>query len=88
MEMIKLALEKTGYTAANQGTTKVKVGTDADGYIAPSGDTAAGARNISINKVSAENSLQDNTEVLGFFLNLANGVQDSMSNQMTVTWGV
>lgn len=83
-----MALDKTGYTGANQGTTKVNVGTDADGYIAAAGETPAGNKKISITKVAAENSLQDNTEVLAFFLDLANGAQDSLSNTMTVTWGV
>lgn len=83
-----MALEKTGYTAANQGTTKVNVAVDENGFIAPSGITAAGNKRLSINKVSAENSLQDNTDVLNFFLDLANGRQDSLSNQMQVTWGV
>lgn len=83
-----MALDKTGYTAAIQGTTRVNIGIDANGYIAPSGTTPAGTKSFSINKVNADNSLEDNTEVLQFFLNLANGVQDTISNQMTVRWGV
>lgn len=86
--MIKLALAKEGYSSAVQGTTKVNIGVDANGYIAPSGTTAAGTKRFSINKVSADNSLVDNTEVLNFFLTLANGTQDSLSNTMTVSWGV
>lgn len=83
-----MAMEKTGYTPAIQGTTRVNVGVDDNGYIAPAGTTVAGTKSFSINKVSADNSLEDNTEVLNFFLTLANGVQDSLSNQMTVRWGV
>lgn len=83
-----MALEKTGYTAATQGTTRVNVAMDADGYIAPEGTTAASTKGYSINRVAAENSLEDNTEVLNFFLTLANGVQDSLSNTMSVKWGV
>ena len=83
-----MALEKTGYTSANQGTTKVNVGVDEDGYIAPAGGQAVGTKKFSITKVAAENSLQDNTDVLEFFLDLANGVQDSNTNVMSVTWGV
>lgn len=83
-----MALEKTGYTAAVQGTTRVNIGVDENGYISPSGTTPASTKSFSINKVSADNSLEDNTEVLEFFLNLANGVQDTLSNQMTVRWGV
>lgn len=83
-----MALTKTGYTDAQQGTTKVNVAIDVDGYIVPAGETAAGNKRISISKVAAENSLTDNTEVLAFFLNLANGTQDSLSNTMTVSWGV
>lgn len=83
-----MALEKTGYTAATQGTTRVNVAMDADGYIAPAGTTPAGTKGFSINRVAAENSLEDNTEVLNFFLTLANGVQDSLSNTMQVKWGV
>lgn len=83
-----MALEKTGYTAAVQGTTKVNIGIDANGYIAPAGTQAAGQKRFTINKVNAENSLTDNTEVLNFFLTLANGTQDSLSNTMQVSWGV
>lgn len=81
-----MALAKTGYKGAVQGTTKVKVAADQDGYLAPVGTTAAGTKTISINKAAAENSLQDNTEVLNFFLTLANGRQDSLTNTMSVTW--
>lgn len=84
-----MALEKTGYTAANQGTTKVKVGIDEDGYIAAKdSEDVVGSKRISFTKVAAENSLEDNTEVIEFFLELANGTQDSLTNTMSVTWGV
>jgi len=81
-----MALAKTGYKGAYQGTTKVRVSLDEDGYLAPTGTTAAGAKTISITKANAENSLQDNTDVLNFFLQLANGRADSLTNTMTVTW--
>ena len=81
-----MALAKTGYKGAYQGTTKVRVSLDEDGYLAPTGTTAAGAKTISITKANAENSLQDNTDVLNFFLTLANGRADSLTNTMTVTW--
>lgn len=81
-----MALEKTGYAAAIRGTTKANIGVDANGYIAPEGTTPAGTKRFSINKVNADNSLTDNTEVLDFLLNLAQGKHDSLSNQMSVTW--
>lgn len=83
-----MALEKTGYTAAVLGTTKVNVGTDENGYIAATGTTIAGQKSFSINKVNAENSLQDNQDVLNFFIGLATGTTDSLSNTMQVKWGV
>lgn len=83
-----MSLEKTGYTSAVVGTTKAKIAIDENGYIAPSGTTAAGTKNFSINRVAAENSLTDNTDVLNFFLNLAQGRQDSLTNSMTVKWEV
>lgn len=83
-----MALEKTGYTAAIQGTTKVNVQVDEDGYITPDGTQAAGTKQISIKQVNAENSLQDNTDVLAFFIDLANGKQREESNQMVVNWKV
>lgn len=83
-----MALEKTGYTSAIQGTTKVNVPIDENGYIAPSGTTAASKKRLSITKVAAENTLADNTAVLGFFLDLANGQQNSETNTMAVTWEV
>lgn len=83
-----MALEKTGYTAAVQGTTRVNVATDENGYIAPAGTTIAGNKTFQINKVNAENSLTDNQDVLNFFLTLAQGQSDSLSNTMQVKWGV
>lgn len=81
-----MSLAKTGYKSAIQGTTRVRVATDVNGYLAPTGTTAAGEKSISISKVSAENSLSDNTDVLNFFLTLANGRADSLTNTMAVTW--
>lgn len=81
-----MALAKTGYKGAVQGTTKVNVAIDENGYLAPTGTLAAGTKKISITKANAENSLQDNTDVLNFFLELANGRADSLTNTMAVTW--
>lgn len=81
-----MALAKTGYVGAIQGTTKVKAAADENGYLAPAGTQSYGTKTITITKVSAENSLADNTEVLNFFLTLANGRQDSLTNTMAVTW--
>ena len=84
-----MALAKEGYSSAIQGTSKVNVAVDSDGYLttATSG-TAAGTKKFQISKVAAENSLVDNTDVLGFFIELANGVADSNTNTMNVTWEV
>jgi len=81
-----MALAKEGYASAIRGTTKANVAVDADGHIAPEGTTPAGQKRFSINKVNADNSLTDNTDVLNFFLTLARGQHDSLSNQMQVTW--
>lgn len=81
-----MALEKTGYTGAIRGTTKVNVAVDENGYLAPAGTLSVGTKKIQINTVAAENSLIDNTEVLNFFIGLANGSADSLSNTMSVTW--
>lgn len=83
-----MALDKTGYAGANQGTTSVKIAVDENGYIAPTGTTAAGKKNFSINKVNAENSLADNQDVINFFMTLAQGNSDSLTNTMKVEWGV
>lgn len=83
-----MALDKTGYAGANQGTTTVRIAIDDNGYIAPAGTTPAGRKSFSINRVNAENSLADNTEVLNFFLNLAQGVGSSDTNVMKVEWKV
>lgn len=86
--MRKLALEKDGYKPSITGTTKVKVGVDEEGYISPTGTTPTSQKTMSITRVSAENSLKDNTDVLNFFITLANGVQDSLTNTMQVKWEV
>lgn len=83
-----MGLAKEGYTAAQQGTTAVNVGITDAGFIAVAGDTVAGTKKFQINKVAAENDLTDNTEVLNFFITLANGTGDSLSNTMQVKWGV
>lgn len=83
-----MALQKTGYTDAIQGTTKANVAIDENGYIATAGSTAAGNKYFTIKQANAENSLVDNTDVINFFINLANGSADSLSNQMSVTWEV
>ena len=80
-----MALEKLGYKGANQGTTKIPVALNADGYIATSSQTAAGVKNISINKVSAENSKMDNNAVATFFIGMIGGRFDT-NNTMSVTW--
>lgn len=82
-----MGLAKQGYSDAIRGTTKVNIAVDENGMIVPEGDdSAVTTKRFSINKVNAENTLADNTEVLNFFLTLAQGRQDSMSNQMQVTW--
>lgn len=83
-----MAMEKAGYTDAIQGTTRVNVALDENGYLAPEGVTAAGNRSFQISKVNADNTLEDNTDVLNFFLQLANGRGDSLSNTMSVKWEV
>lgn len=81
-----MALVKTGYKGANQGTTKVNVSIDENGYIATSGVVATGQKTLSINKVSAENSRIDNEDVLNFFVGMVGGRFDARTNKMTVTW--
>lgn len=83
-----MGLAKEGYSPAIQGTTAVNVAITDEGYIAVEGDTVAGTKKFQVNKVSAENDLVDNTEVLDFFITLANGSSDSLSNTMSVKWGV
>lgn len=83
-----MALEKAGYSAAVRGTSQVNIGIDEDGNIATSVEDAVGTKRFSINKVNADNSLADNQEVLEFFITLANGTCDSLSNTMSVKWGV
>lgn len=83
-----MAMEKSGYSDAVVGTTKVKVAIDENGYIAPQGVPSAGSKNFQLTRVNAENGLADNTEVVDFFLTLANGRSDSLTNTMDVKWEV
>lgn len=80
-----MALDKLGYKGANQGTTKIPVAINENGYIATSSQTATGVKNISINKVAAENSKMDNNAVALFFVGMIGGRFDS-NNTMSVTW--
>lgn len=81
-----MAMAKTGYKDAKRGTTRVDVALNSDGNIATGTETAAGTKGISINAVNAENNLTQNTKVLGFFIDLVGGRQNSSSNRMTVSW--
>lgn len=83
-----MALQKTGYADANQGQTNVKVAMDENGYIATETAVAVSAKNFSIKQVNSENDLTDNTEVLNFFLQLAGGRAESLTNTMSVKWEV
>lgn len=83
-----MAMIKTGYSDAIQGTTRVNVALDSEGYLAPVGTTAAGKKAFQISKVNADNTLAENTDVLNFFLQLANGRGDSLTNTMSVKWEV
>lgn len=81
-----MALDKLGYKGANQGTTKIDVAINENGYIATSAQTAAGVKSIRINKVSAENSKMDNNAVAAFFIGMIGGRFDTNTNTMSVTW--
>lgn len=83
-----MPLAKSGYSDANQGTTKTKVLIDGDGNLVSDTTLATGTKNFSINSVSAENGLTDNVEVINFFMGLANAVASSDTNTMSVNWGV
>lgn len=83
-----MALQKTGYADANQGQTNVKIAIDENGYIATETAVAVSAKNFNIKQVNSENGLEDNTEVLNFFLQLAGGRADSLTNTMSVKWEV
>ena len=83
-----MALAKEGYTSTIRGTTKVNVPIDSEGLIVT--DTSLSVANLKfqVSAVNAENSLNDNTDVLNFFIGLANGLSDSNTNTMQVTWEV
>ncbi len=86
---IILALVKTGYANAIQGTTKTKIGVDANGLIVPpESGLAVGTKTFTLSKVSSDNSLEDNLAVISFFMNLVNGSYDELSNTMEVKWEV
>lgn len=85
-----MALVKTGYIDAQRGTTKQKVATNEDGNIAVEGDTHKGHRYITISQANAANNLIDNVELIKTFLTFvgAADTNDSISNTMSVKWGV
>lgn len=82
-----MGLAKTGYSDANQGTTRASVPIDSSGYIVDKED-AAGTKNFTINHVNPENTLEQNTEVLNFFVGLINSETYSNTNRLQVTWTV
>lgn len=83
-----MALAKGGYIDAKRGTTKAKVGYNADGNIAQDGEVVASTKYFSVNTVNSENNLTGNQEVIDLFINIVGGSADSLSNQMTVNWKV
>lgn len=83
-----MGMAKAGYREAYRGTTKAKVGYNADGNIAQQGEAVAKTKYISVNTVNTQNDLQNNTDILNLFIQLAGGTADSLTNQMTVNWKV
>ena len=83
-----MALEKEGYTSAVRGTTKVNVPIDNEGLIVTDTSISVATMKFQVSAVNAENSLADNTDVLNFFIGLANGISVSDTNTMQVTWEV
>ncbi len=66
------------------GTLKVKVNTDANGYIAQPGDTVAGTKNVAIPGFKAAGNLADaNTFFNALIGTLAGGTYDSLTAQKT-----
>lgn len=83
-----MALSRTGYSDANQGTTRASVPIDENGYIADSGTTAAGTKYFSINHINPDNSAAENNQVLNFFVGLINSEVYSSTNRLQVTWTI
>lgn len=83
-----MATKKSGYIDAQRGVTKSLVGINQDGNIAQDGDTVVKSKYFSINAANADNNLAQNTKLINFFINLAGGSADSLSNKMIVTWEV
>lgn len=83
-----MALAKTGYKDAQQGTASVLVPVTAEGYIATEEDTPAGTRRYNFNRVNAGNSKADNEAVLNFFIGMVGGYYSTSgsASQMKVTW--
>ena len=83
-----MAMLKAGYKDAFRGTTKAKVGYNADGNIAQEGEVITKTKYFSVTTVNSGNDLDNNTELINLFIELAGGKADSLSNQMTVNWKV
>ena len=84
-----MGLARTGYSDANQGSTRVKYMVNEDGQIAQSDETIASTAYYRISSANPLNSLQDNQKLLNFFISeLAGGTTDSSTNTASVTWEV
>lgn len=83
-----MATSKTGYIDAQRGTTKAKVLLNRDGNIAQDGEAVASAKYFTVNQISSENNLAQNTAIIDLFIGFAGGKADSLSNKMSVTWEV
>lgn len=82
-----MGLVKTGYRTQYRGKTKFNVPVDEDGLITSTADDdAVGTVRLTFDAVSADNGLVDNNDVIAFFLTIAGGSFDSLSNQMSVVW--
>lgn len=83
-----MAMVKSGYRDAYRGTTKAKLGYNAEGNIAQAGEVVEKTKYFSVNTVNTDNGLAENQEVINLFIQLAGGETDSLTNQMTVNWKV
>lgn len=83
-----MGLPKTGYAEAKTGRSSEKLELNSDGMIAQDGEMVAGVANFSLTGLNASNSFQTNHNIIDFFVNLATGSTDSLSNKFSVSWEV
>ncbi len=84
-----MGLAKEGYKAAIHGTTTFKTPVDEQGNIInDEEDVPAGMKTIRFTRANAENSANDNYELINALVSMTGATTEALTNTFDVKWTV